>query len=281
MTKDVKSSLLKYIAKNEHIGKDMLPYATIASRLFVQYGMNPFGKKVTISSDVPMQKGYASSAVCSTAFTMVLLNSEDKKLDDATSIDIARDGERIVHKNEGAGRMDVGPAYFGGYAVVNLPEGIKRAEIATKINIVVFDTGPKPPTSVTVGAVRALHDKNPNETDKILREIDDCVLKCIDALQKNDMKALGKQMFRNHLLLKKLGVSSEGLDKAVSVAMSHGAYGAKLCGGGGGGMGIALVDSAIGAQKVIGALKANGFDAYEVKISLKGSSNNPNRRKIA
>lgn len=263
--------LARYIASNESMGKHILPYATIAARLLGEHGANVFGKRVTVHSDVPIQKGYASSAVCSTAFAMALLKSAGKKLDDQTAIDICRDGDRIIHKVETAGRMDVGPAYYGGYAIFSAAEGIKKADISTAVNLVVIDTGPKPPTAEMVKKVRELYNKDTKGTTKMLREIDDCVLKCIDSLKNGDLKELGRQMSRNHELLRKLGVSSERLDKATSVAMSNGAYGAKLCGGGGGGMGVALVGSSSEAQKVIDALKGNGFEAYSVSISLRGA----------
>ena len=264
--------LSKYVEKNESVGKDILPYTTIASRLFVEHGVNMLGKKVIIHSDVPRQSGHASSAVCSTAFTMALLKSSGKRLDDNTTIDIARDGERIVHKAETAGRIDVGPAYFGGYATFSASEGIKKEDISTPINVVLINTGPKPPTAEMVKKVRDLYNKDTEGTTKILREIDNCVVRCIKHLKEGNLKELGQQMFHNQELLKTLGVSSDGLDSAISIAISNGAYGAKLCGGGGGGLGIALVGSTQDADKLIGALKASGFDARSTRISLQGAS---------
>ena len=265
------TGLAEYIAGHAEIRREMLPYATIAARLLVEQGINPIGKQVAIHSDVPIGKGYASSAVCSTAFAMVLVKASGKQLEDQTAIDISRDGERIVHGIETGGRLDVGPIYFGGYATFKASEGIKSLEISTPVSFVVMDVGPKPPTAKMVEKVRALHDADPDGTDKILREIDGVVLRCIDALKNRDLKELGKHIHHNHELLRKLGVSSDKLDKAVSVAMSNGSYGAKLCGGGGGGMGMALVGSDADAKRVINALKSNGFEAYSVNVILKGA----------
>ncbi len=93
----------------EHYGKygDALPYITIASRLLVEHGAPLFGRKVSIESGIPVQKGLASSAACSTAFAVALLSSSGIRPDDAEIIEIARDGDRVIHKNEGAGRIDV------------------------------------------------------------------------------------------------------------------------------------------------------------------------------
>ena len=266
-----RSGLSKYIENNAELGKEVLPYATIAARLLVEQGISPIGKRITIHSDVPIQKGYASSSVCSTAFAMALIRSSEKFMDDQEVIDIIRDGERVVHHVETAGRMDVGPAYFGGYAIVSRERGIQSANIQTGINVIVIDTGPKPPTSEMVAKVRELYDKDTAGTESILKAMDACVLKCIEALKSGDIEGLGRHMSENHELLRKLGVSSERLDKAVSVALANGALGAKLCGGGGGGMGIALVRNAADAKKVIKALKENGFDANSISITFTGA----------
>ncbi|MCL5100947.1 MAG: mevalonate kinase [Candidatus Marsarchaeota archaeon] len=265
------TDLAKYIDGHRDVDKQILPYATIAARLLNEQGIDVLNKKITIHSDVPITKGYASSAVCSTSFTMGLIKSSGKSIDDQIAIDISRDGERIVHRAETAGRLDVGPVYFGGYVTFSKDEGIKQQDISTEINIVVIDTGQKPPTAQMVQKVRDRRATDQVGTDKILRDIDRCVLQGIKALREGDVEELGRQMSRNHELLKMLGVSSEGLDKATSIAVSNGAYGSKLCGGGGGGMGIALVKDDVTANTVIKALKENGFDAFETKVTLKGA----------
>ncbi len=272
------NALSIYISSHKSIDREILPYATIAARLFEEHvfgtnssGAGIFGKKITIHSDVPIQKGYASSAICSTAFTIALAKASGIRLEDQEAVDICRDGDRIIHGVETAGRMDVGPAYYGGYAMFSADQGVRKADISTKINIVIIDTGPKPPTSEMVRKVRDLYNSDTARTKKILAEIDDCVIKCIDSLRIGNIEELGRQMSRNHELLRKLGVSSESLDRAVSIAMTNGAYGAKLCGGGGGGMSMALVKDSSIANKVINALKEDGFGAFNVNVSFEGA----------
>ncbi len=265
-------SIAAYIENNEKsIGKEMLPYATIAARLFAEQGISAIGKKVVVRSDVPFQKGYASSAVCSAAFTMALVKASGKKLDDRTAIDIIRDGDRIVHRSETAGRIDVGPIYFGGFAKFTSAEGVTKENITTPANFVIIDTGPKPSTAEMVKKVRDLYNRDTKSTADILKNIDDCVEKGTEALKRGDLNELGRQMSRNQDLLAKLGVSSSRIDTAVSIATLNGAYGAKLCGGGGGGMAVALVGSENEAARVIKALKSQGFEAYTTHITFEGA----------
>ena len=230
------TDLVKFITNHKEIAKDMLPYAVIASRLLVEYNVNVLNKEITIHSDVPIGKGYASSAVCATSFTVALLKSEIKILDDPTIIDISRDGERIAHQIETGGRLDVGPIYLGGYVTYDQDNGTKQQSISAQIKVVILDVGKKPPTAVQLAKVRDRRASDPEDTDIIFGEIDACVLQCVSALKNGDMVELGKQMSRNHELLKKLGVSSDKLDVAVNLAISNGAFGAKMCGGGGGGL---------------------------------------------
>lgn len=264
-------SIQSYIA-GSGVDKDFLPYATIAARLHGQYGVEVAGRKITISSEVPVKKGYASSAVCSTAFAVAVLRSAGVELDDRSAVDAIRDGERVAHGMEDAGRIDVGTAYYGGYATFSAAEGIRKADIARKVRMVVFDTGPKPPTSEMLRKVKELYDADIEGTSAIFRDIDDCVGRCVDALRGGDLGELGRQMTRNHGLLRRLGVSSERLDEAVSVAAKSGALGAKLCGGGGGGIGVALVADNKSSRSVISAMEAEGFGAMEVVVADCGAA---------
>jgi len=79
----------------------------------------------------------------------------------------------------------------------------------------------------------------------------------------------GELMYRNHELLKKLGVSSEGLDKAVEKARTYGMLGgAKLSGGGGGGIAIVLADE---GKESLDFFKEMGFEVRKVSIDYNGA----------
>ncbi len=265
-----RTGIREYIVKHADVNKEFLPYVTIASRLHFNYGIDVLGKTITVHSDVPRQSGYASSAVCSASLAMALVKTSKIRMSDQDAIDLIRDGERVQHAAEGSGRIDVGPAYFGGYVQFYKDETLPL-DTVTSTKFVVFDTGPKPATSEMVGKVREFYNKETDHVSKILKNIDDCVVSDISALRAGDLKTLGESMTRNHELLRDLGVSSEGLDAAVSVATSNGALGAKMCGGGGGGIGIALVEDNASATTVINALREQGFKAYVTALSKVGA----------
>ena len=78
------------------------------------------------------------------------------------------------------------------------------------------------------------------------------------------MEKLGELMNLNHGLLRRIGVSSRELEELIRIAHSHGAYGAKLTGGGGGGSMIALLPD--GGNGVAEVMRDAGYRAIEVQI---------------
>jgi hydroxymethylglutaryl-CoA reductase len=68
-----------------------------------------------------------------------------------------------------------------------------------------------------------------------------------------------------HGLLNSLQVSSWELEELIQIAREHGALGAKLTGGGGGGSMIALCPE--NAEVVMQAMNDGGYQAFEVSIA--------------
>jgi mevalonate kinase len=264
-----RKSINSYV--DEHSGRygDALPYLTIASRLLVEYNARIMGSKVAIESAIPVQKGLASSAACSTAFAVALLSHSGIRPSDADIIEIARDGDRVIHKNEGAGRIDVNTSFYGGFVSFSSETGARREELSATPDLLLIDTGPKKSTAETVGHVSELYKNDRSNTERLLEGIDMCSRNGMAALAKGDMAAFGKCMLEDHELLRKLGVSSERLDKVVEYAKEAKAYGAKLSGGGGGGLAIAVDNDSSSLESM---LKSKDFGVSKATVSTIGAS---------
>lgn len=92
------------------------------------------------------------------------------------------------------------------------------------------------------------------------------------ALFEKTSEGLGKLMNDCHILLKMRGVSSPGIEKAISAALSCGAFGAKLTGAGGeGGAVIALVESQESSQICARVKEIAGFPAYPLALANAGA----------
>ncbi len=264
-----RASIEGYLNECSTLDSILLPYLTIAAVFYKKYENMPHGT-ISISSSIPKQSGLASSASCYTAFTVLLIKLSKANVSDFDAIELARDGERVSHCNEGAGRIDISTAYYGGYVSFSKEKGFTKHYFNTSPKLLVIDTGPKKPTSETVGRVTELLIKNKEHTEKILDSINECSIKGLEALANNRMQELGSLMYKDHELLKELEVSTHKLNTAVGMAKKYDAYGAKLSGGGGGGIAIALLkeyDKAFEEE-----LKTEGFTCIEVKISENGAS---------
>lgn len=262
-----KESIDSYIKENLSIDKDILPYITILSISYCKYNCIISGQ-IKVTSKIPKQSGLASSASCYTAVTVAILKANEKTLSDEECIDLARNGERVSHKNEGAGRIDVSTAYYGGYVSFSGTEFTKH-KLKARPNLLIINTGPKLPTSETVGRVTKLLKEKKEYAEGILNKINECSVKGLEYLYKNEFENVGKIMYENHELLKLLEVSSEKLDKAVSIARKHKAHGAKLSGGGGGGVAVAILE--VHNPILEKELSDEGFVCIKTEISENGA----------
>ena len=259
------------------ITREILPFAAIASVLSFRHDVILEGT-VNVSSYVPMQKGLASSAACSTAFLSALVKNNSIQLSDQDFIETARIGEKIQHINEGAGAIDVSTSYYGGFISLNGGKA-KSERVNAKLDLLLVDTGPKKKTSEMVASVRRMYEADREATSSILDNIDSCSRRGIKVLESdapNRLELIGALMYLNQYYLSCLGVSSNSINKAVSMARRHQAYGAKLTGGGGGGMMIILSKKEDNGLKE--ELKENGFSVSAIETSLIGSSSYAKKR---
>ncbi len=110
------------------------------------------------------------------------------------------------------------------------------------LNLVIAVATSVQPTRRMVEQVAALSTAAPTHTRALMRDIDALAAGCVDAISAGDLPLLGQLMNLNQGILNALGVSTAELEALVQIARDHGALGAKLTGGGGGGAIIALCD---------------------------------------
>ncbi len=263
-----KKSTIKGYVEGSDLDIEILPFATIAARLYSQYQADIFNKEITITSEMRRKKGYATSAACVTAFTVCLVKAAGVRMTDGEIVDAARDGERVAHMNANAGGGDVNTSFYGGIITYSNSTGPHKAALNTQMNLVLVDTGPKRSTADTVGHVADLYNNDRKHTEEILNRINDCSVKGLECLKNNDLRGFGQLMYEDHELLRQLGVSSEGLDRAVEIGRENGAYGVKLSGGGGGGMAIAIGKN---PDKLVAAFSKAGFEVERTSILMEGA----------
>lgn len=264
-----KRNINDYIHGNASVPQLMLPFGTMAARLFKEYGIGVLGKEVSIESEIPIQAGLGSSSAFSTSFTTLLVKESGNGLEKDDVVDVARDGDRILHRNEGAGMIDVNTSFYGGYVSYKKERGVSIEDVKGSMSIMIVNTGPKRSTAETVGSVTELHGKRKAYSERIFDEIERCSTKGLAALKSMDLESLGRCMFKDQEMLAKLGVSSPGLDRLVEIAKKEKALGAKLSGGGGGGIGFILMGKK--SSRLAGMLKDEGFKVYDSRTGAGGA----------
>jgi mevalonate kinase len=261
---------IKRYKNGSGIDKMFLPYLIIIGFFEREYGINTDSLKVEISSEIPMQKGLASSAACSASFAIAIDGFFNTKIEKEKLLEVARLGEIVVHENINAGIIDTATSFYGG--LISSANGtISRLASDFTPDLLIIDTGPKKPTSETVGHVTKFVMENEARAKELFSEIKECYYAGIEALKEHDVKKLGESMYKNQECLKELGVSSDSLDKCVSLAKEFGFYGAKLSGGGGGGIAIAIPNKDT-EEAFIKKSEAMGYRVSKAHFSSEGAN---------
>jgi len=229
-------------------------------------------------------KGVGTSSSLGAAFAAGLLTLSGKKASARKIFLSAQAGDLVSHQGKASGidaravaygkpivfqRKFSPPKFSARSAKFSLPPGC---------SLILIDTykGKKDSTAAMLASfagsfgISTLPAATSEEKRHEVRAEFSPILK--DALAAKTAQELGKAMDDNHILLRMRRVSSQGIDSAVSAAISAGAYGAKLTGGGGeGGAALALCESARSGQISKQVSDATGFACHPLSIATGGA----------
>lgn len=236
--------------------------------VFDRLGLIERSIHIEVFPNVPRAMGLGGSAALAVAVIRALDRHFRLGLDDAQVNALAFSCEEVAHGAPSG--VDNTVATYGRLVLFQrgLEPGaaptIRELAVPTPIPLVIGISGKESLTARTVANVRCAWERNPSLYDGIFRQIDQLVLQGVEAMQQSDFERLGDLMNVCHGLLNALRVSSRELEELVQIAREHGALGAKLTGGGGGGSIIALCPQ--GRDKVIAAMRDAGYQAMEVDL---------------
>lgn len=222
---------------------------------------------IAVRSDIPIASGLGSGAAISTAITRALLDYFEMVLPLDAINEIVYEVEKFHHGTPSG--IDNTVIVYEQSVYFVREQAIEMIENSKPLQIIVADTGKVALTRDSVGDVARLYEES-DETKDIIHEIGIIARNAREAMQSGDLQKLGSLMLENHALLQKITVSSPELDKLVDVAMSAGAMGAKLSGGGRGGNMITLVDENTSKQVQNALKKAGAVRVFETTV---GKSN--------
>jgi mevalonate kinase len=142
---------------------------------------------------------------------------------------------------------------------------IEPLEIGEPFMLVIGDTGLRSETRLPVGEVRRRWEADQQNYQYLFNRVDYVVRQVRLALATGDTTTLGLMLNENQELLEQMGVSSPELNRLVAAAQRAGALGAKLSGGGWGGVMLALADDTEHATEIAEALRRAG--ATDVRVT--------------
>ncbi len=211
--------------------------------------------RIVVQSSIPIASGLGSGAAVSAALARALAAYLGQPLTDPATSDLVYEVEKLHHGSPSGIDNTVIcydlPVYFlrGQAPVVFRPKGT--------FVLLIGDTGVPSPTRLAVAAVRQGWEQDRELYTARFAAIGQIAEKGRTAIEQGNQRLLGSLMNQNQALLRDLGVSSPELERLVDAALSAGASGAKLSGGGRGGNMIALV-APERSDAVAAALRSSG-----------------------
>lgn len=211
---------------------------------------------------VPRAMGLGGSAALAVAVIRALDHHCKLNLSEAAICQLAFECDTIAHGR--ASGIDTTVATYGRPLLYRRgdPPEIRPLVLREPLPLVIGMTGKESLTARMVARVHDAWKRNRALYERIFDEIDALTMHALAALEAHDLPQLGELMNICQGQLNALQVSSAQIEELVQLARDHGAVGAKLTGGGGGGSMIALCPD--GAEPVISAMQAAGYQAMEV-----------------
>ena len=228
------------------------------------------GRAMTIEAfpDVPRGMGLGSSAALAVSVIRALDRHFSLGLTDAAINEFAFECERTAHGTPSGVDNTVatrGKLLLFRARVRGRSESVEEVELARPLPLVVGLTGKESLTAKSVARVAEYHRRSPPRYDAIFDQIETLTNAGAAAARNGSLLELGELMNLCHGFLNALQVSTKEIEELVEVARRHGAVGAKLTGGGGGGAIVALCPD--GTDQVVSGIKSAGYEAFAFEVS--------------
>ncbi len=242
-------------------------------RMLKTMGINPrkASLEIWLGGNLPGFSGIGASAASSVAIARALAEEYEMDLSDERINEIAYEAEKAYAGTPSG--IDNTAATYGGliWFSRNLkggPNTIEKLGIREPVEIIIGNTGIVANTKEMVTGVADRKKRNPEKYNPLFRQSEELVFAARRALEEFDLRKVGELMNENHRLLQGIKVSCEELDYLVNLAREHGALGAKLTGGGGGGCMVALTPGRKLQTTVAAAMENGGFEVLSTKIGI-------------
>jgi mevalonate kinase len=223
---------------------NLLFLQTLVQTLRTTLDLSPISIK--IDNQIPPAGGMGSSAAISSAIVAACYDFAKQPLDDQQRFNLTQLAEKIVHGSASGIDALTTSHDQAWYFIKNKPPVILDLKVPGFL--IVANSGIRGQTKDAVSQVAQLFTKNLAQAH--LESIGLMGLLMKEAIERKEIDDMARLMNQAQFHLHALGVSHPVLDRMVDEALSLGALGAKLTGGGMGGCMIALTDELTVAQRI-------------------------------
>jgi mevalonate kinase len=220
---------------------------------------------ITIDSTIPIAAGLGSGAAVSVAIVRALAEHLGRPLSAEKQAQLAFEVDKSHHGTPSG--IDNTVIAYGSPIRFVRDAPVQKLALGARLHLVIGDSGITSPTSHAVEQVRKQWLAEPVEYERIFDAISEIVGRAEPALARGDVMELGSLMSENQVLLERMGVSHPKLERMIQASMQAGSLGAKLSGGGMGGVMLALVESEQGETVRDGLLVAGASQVLVTEVN--------------
>jgi mevalonate kinase len=239
------------------------------ARIFKHLALQPDRLRIVLGGDLPAMSGIGASGASSVAIARALSEQFSLGLTEDAVNAAAYQGEIAYHGPTTSGIDNMISTYGGAiWLMRGEPNVVRKMRLKAPVEVVIGDTGIIANTKAMLAGIGERKKRFADRYARMLegaRQIADEAMANIEAL---DLKAIGRLMNQNQLLLEDAEISCPELDLLIRVSRDAGALGAKLTGGGGGGCMLALTPGRALQESVAAAIEAEGFQALRTSLGV-------------
>src|ERR1700687_861436 len=234
------------------------------------------GFTLTTNSEAPAGAGIGGSSAMAVAICAALDRFTGAGRSTVDWIHISRDAEGIVIRVP-TGTQDHHPPAFGGAAAIELlPGGERRIELRISLDelerrLVVCYTGKPRQSGINNWEVFKAHIDNKRAVQKNLESISQIAQEMRRTLEAANWKDTGRLMHEECSFRRKNlpTISTKTIDRIITSSRRNGALAGKVCGAGGGGCVVLLIDPDARARVEIAVTEAGG-ELLPVRVDRQG-----------
>lgn len=203
--------------------------------------------KITYTGEIPMERGFGSSATVALGTTEAMNDFFKLKLSDKEIMAVTNHAEMINHGQ--ASGLDAATVHSDYLIFFNKKMGARKLQARLGASLLIMDTGQLGNTKKAVSQVHQQVEKSAVAKQK-LAKLGVLADQTKAAWLKQDAFTVGQDFKQAQAILSSFALSTPKIDQLEQIAYANGALGFKLSGGGLGGIVIALCQSDSVAQKI-------------------------------